>query len=72
MTTMPDANARFDRGDFVGARQAAERALATGTAEEQAAARALLGRLAPDPWALRFGLLALAVLALITGLYVSP
>jgi hypothetical protein len=40
-------------------------------AEVQAAARALLARMAPDPWALRFGIAALALLALLVGIYVG-
>jgi hypothetical protein len=81
-----DAQARFARGDFLGARLAAERVLAGGSAGDQpadrpadqpadqpaddAAARDLLARLDADPWALRFGLAILAVLALVAGLYV--
>jgi hypothetical protein len=56
----------FQRGDFLGARREAERQLAAAPE----AARALLARLAPDPWAARFGLLVLALLALMAGLYV--
>jgi hypothetical protein len=67
---LADAVARFDRGDFLGARQAAERHRDDPSPEVQAAARALLARLSPDPWALRFGLLVLIVLALVAGLYV--
>jgi hypothetical protein len=72
--TLSDAQTRFERGDFLGARLAAERVLASADTPDQANARAdaraLLARLAPDPWALRFGLLVLAVLGLLTGLYV--
>jgi hypothetical protein len=67
---LSDAQARFARGDFLGARLAAERELAAGGPDQQAAARDLLARLAADPWALRFGLIILAVLALVAGLYV--
>jgi hypothetical protein len=34
-----------------------------------AAARALLARMAPDPWAIRLGLLALTLLAVVAGIY---
>jgi hypothetical protein len=63
--------ALFDRGDFRGARAQLDALLTSRpTPEVESAARALLARLAPDPWALRFGLLALALLALVVGLYV--
>jgi hypothetical protein len=65
------ALARFERGDFLGARRQAERLLAERPAPDvEAAARALLASLAPDRWAVRFGLLVLVALALVTGLYV--
>jgi hypothetical protein len=67
------ATARFERGDFLGARLEVERLLAEQPQPEpelKAAARALLDRMAPDPWAARFGVLVLVVLALVTGLYV--
>ena len=38
--------------------------------ELAAAARELAGRLEPDPWAVRAGVIALALLALVTGIYV--
>jgi hypothetical protein len=70
---LADALARFERGDFAGARTEAERRALNSDSDPEvaAAARALLLRLAPDPWALRFGLLVLAALALVTGLYVG-
>jgi hypothetical protein len=59
------------RGDFAGARAAAERVLrGQPTPEEAAAARALLDRLAVDPWALRVGVAAVFVLALLVARYV--
>lgn len=99
---LAEATARFERGDFLGARQEVARLLpgtsrprpatdtspkvatttvatttaapttaATETATEiELAARALLDRMAPDPWAVRIGLLVLVLLALVTGLYV--
>jgi hypothetical protein len=65
------AVARFDRGDFRGAR-AELRALLAGapTPEVQSAARDLASRMAPDPWALRAGLASAALLALLVWLYV--
>jgi hypothetical protein len=77
MTELPSAlaaaQARFDRGDFQGARRALQALLASSPPpndDDAAAARALLARMAPDPWAARFGVLVLAVLALVIGLYV--
>jgi hypothetical protein len=69
------ATALFERGDFLAARREVARVLAatsaTTTASElEAAARALLERMAPDRWAVRIGLLVLVLLALVTGLYV--
>jgi len=75
------ATALFDRGDFRGARLEVERVLATRSGappaietptdtEIEIAARALLDRMAPDRWAVRFGLLVLVLLSLVTGLYV--
>jgi hypothetical protein len=73
--------ARFERGDFLGARLEAGRILAGPVPggdlhgagrpppDLEAAARALLERMAPDRWAVRFGLLVLLLLALVTGLY---
>jgi hypothetical protein len=66
-----EAVARFERGDFLGARLEIERQLSLHPPPEvEAAARALLARLASDPWAARFGVLVLVLLALVTGLYV--
>jgi hypothetical protein len=66
-----EATARFERGDFLGARLEVQRLLAAPRDPEvEAAARALIARMAPDPWAARFGVLVLVVLALVTGLYV--
>jgi hypothetical protein len=61
----------FDGGDLRGA-DAAARALLAGkpAPEVEEAARGLLARLAPDPWALRLGVLAAGLLALLCGLYV--
>jgi hypothetical protein len=65
------ATARFERGDFLGARLEIQRVLAAHPDPEvEAAGRALLARMAPDPWAARFGVLVLVILALVTGLYV--
>ena len=64
------ALAAFERGDFRAAGEQAGALLADPDPEVQAAARPLLGRMAPDPWAIRLGLLALTLLALITGLFV--
>ena len=60
----------FERGDFRAATAEAQRLVAASDPEVKAAAEALLARMAPDRWALRLGLLALALLALVTGLYV--
>ncbi len=70
---LAEAIARFDRGDFAGARAEARRRVAdpSVTPAVAEAARALLARLAPDPWALPIGILVLAVLALVTGVYVG-
>jgi hypothetical protein len=70
-TELASALALFERGDFRGARAEASAIVALHPRPEvETAARALLARIAPDPWALRFGLLALALLALVVGLYV--
>jgi hypothetical protein len=63
--------AAFDRGDFVAAAAAARPLVDSPDPEVQAAARALLDRLAPDPWAIRLGLLAVIALALVAGIYVA-
>jgi len=64
------ALARFERGDFRGA-SAEAATLLTGqpSPELAAAARALGARMAPDPWALRFGLLALTLLAIVVAFF---
>jgi hypothetical protein len=62
---------RFDRGDFRGARALARALIAAArTQDVEKGARDFLAVLAPDPWAVRFGLLALALLVLVTALYV--
>jgi hypothetical protein len=65
------ALALFERGDFRDATASARALLSSPDAEVQAAARALLARMASDPWALRFGIAALALLALLVGIYVG-
>jgi hypothetical protein len=61
----------FERGDFSSARREIERVLAANPGPEVAgAARELTGRMAVDPWAVRAGVIALALLALVTGIYV--
>jgi hypothetical protein len=80
--TVPDAPAppppsavlpaleQFQRGDFRAATATLEALLATRPEPEvETAARALLARMAPDPWALRFGLLALALLAIVATVF---
>jgi hypothetical protein len=64
------ALARFDRGNFRGATAALSALLAGQPAPDVAeAARALLARMAPDPWALRLGLLAVTLLAIVTAIF---
>ncbi len=66
------ALARFAAGDFDGARRAARALLAAGPpAEVEAAARALLAHLAPDPWALRVGAGTLVLLVALAVGYVG-
>jgi hypothetical protein len=61
----------FERGDFLAARRAIEAILAANPSPElAAAARELQARMEIDPWGFRMGLLALALLALVTGIYV--
>lgn len=63
--------ALFDRGDWRGAAAEIAALLASNPPDEVAAAsRALAARMAPDPWALRVGLAALGLLALLCVLYV--
>ena len=64
------ALARLERGDVVGAAGEARGLLADPDPEVQGAARDLLGRVGPDPWALRFGLLSLGLLVLLILVYV--
>lgn len=65
------ALALFDRGDFRGTRAAVAALLASSPSPEvAAAARALQARTESDPWALRIGLVALGLLALVIGIYV--
>jgi hypothetical protein len=61
---------RFERGDIVGATTETRALLADPDPEVQEAARDLLARMGPDPWALRFGLLALGLLVLLVLVYV--
>jgi hypothetical protein len=68
---LAEASALFERGDFRAARAHLTALLAGNPSPEvETAARALLSRMAPDPWALRIGLLALALIGLVIGLYV--
>jgi hypothetical protein len=64
------ALASFERGDLVAADAQARPLLESPDPEVQAAARALLGRMAPDPWAIRFGVMALVLLVILVVLYV--
>jgi hypothetical protein len=61
----------FERGDFLAARRLLAEILAGNPRPDlAAAARELSGRLEIDPWAVRAGVIALALLALVTGIYV--
>jgi hypothetical protein len=65
------ALALFERGDFLAARRAVRELLAGNPSAAVAdAARELEARMQIDPWGFRIGLLALALLALVTGTYV--
>ena len=64
------ALAMFERGDWAGATARARVLAADPDPAVQAAAQDLLARMAPDPWAFRVGLLALTLLAIVTGVYV--
>jgi hypothetical protein len=64
------ALAAFERGDWVAASAAASGLLSHPEPAVQAAARQVLDRMAPDPWAIRAGLLSLALLAIIAVTYV--
>src|SRR5262245_61439055 len=64
------AHEAFARGDFRTARAAATALLATKpTSDLDAAARALIARMAPDPWVLRIGVAAIALIVLVTAAY---
>jgi hypothetical protein len=64
------ALALFERGDFPAAGRAAQALAGDADPEVAAAARALLARLSPDPWAVRLGLLAVILLAVVAAVYV--
>lgn len=65
------AHTAFERGDFRSATSLARAVLAASPPKElEAAARELLARMAPDAWAIRLGIAALALLALVAGLYI--
>jgi len=65
------AAAAFERGDFQATRAQLRKLLATEPPEPVAlAARKLLDRMAPDPWAMRIGIGAAGLLALVVLLYV--
>jgi hypothetical protein len=64
------ALASFERGDMVSAGAEARTLLDSADPEVQAAARALLTRMAPDPWAIRFGVLAVVLLVILVVIYV--
>jgi len=64
------ALASFERGDWVAATAEARRLLSDPDPQLQTAARDLLGRMAPDPWAIRAGLLSLVLLVIIAITYI--
>jgi hypothetical protein len=64
------ALASFERGDWVAATAEGRRLLSDPDPLVQTAARDLLARMAPDPWAIRAGLLSLALLAIIAITYI--
>jgi hypothetical protein len=64
------ALATFERGDWASATAQAGALLSDPDPEVQAAARALMARMAPDPWAIRVGLLSLALLVIVAVSYV--
>jgi len=68
-TALLPALASFERGDLVAAATQARPLLESADPEVQAAARDLLGRMDPDPWALRFGVLGILLLVLLIVLY---
>ncbi len=64
------ALALFERGNFRDAHAAIKTLLnANPTPEIEATAKTLQARMAPDPWALRAGVLALAILIAISVRY---
>jgi hypothetical protein len=63
------ALASFERGDRVAAAAQARPLLDSADPEVQAAARALMARMAPDPWAVRFGLMAAVLLLILVIVY---
>jgi hypothetical protein len=63
------ALASFERGDLVAAAAQARPLLDSADPEVQAAARDLLGRVGPDPWAIRFGVLAVVLLIVLVVIY---
>lgn len=68
---LASARARFERGDFLGAKEAIQQILSTHPEPPvETAARDLLARMAPDPRALLVGGLALATLIAVTAIYV--
>lgn len=67
---MAAALASFERGDWVAATAEARRLLADPDPQVQTAARDLMARMAPDPWAIRVGLLALALLVIVAVTYI--
>ena len=63
------ALASFERGDLVAAAAQARPMLESTDAEVQAAARDLLARMAPDPWAICFGMMAAVLLLILVVIY---
>lgn len=64
------ALAHFEHGDWVSAGIEARHLQSDADPQVQAAARELLARMAPDPWAIRVGLLALALLVILGVVYI--
>jgi hypothetical protein len=64
------ALAQFERGDWVAATALVRPLAASADTVVQSAARALLARMAPDPWAIRVGLLTLALLVIVAATYI--
>ena len=64
------ALALFERGDWVAATREGRRLATDPDPAIQSAARDLLVRMAPDPWAIRVGLLTLALLIVIALSYI--